>query len=181
MINYEEDSKKETTEDQLAYISRLANDQEALELQVSILEEDLKARKKELTGISRDKLPVAMKEVGMEKFKTTSGLIVDVSEKLTMSITKKNMPEAIIWLVANNLAALVKNQIVFTFDKGQEKECAELIEFLKGAGLLNYQTNESVNTSSVKSAVKELREDGVDIPMKLLGGFDVREAKITKA
>lgn len=176
-INFEEDTPVVSADD-LKNIAQLARQVVEGESEVADLEERLKAAKNRLKAVQEGALPEAMKAVGMTEFKTINGHSISVTETLYASIAAKNKAKAAQWLVNNNLAALVKEDLVVSFDKGQHDDVIALVDSLQKMGEYNISTSENINTGSVKSAIKELLEEGVDVPLELFGAYFLRKAVV---
>ena len=52
------------------------------------------------------------------------------------------------------------------------------IALLEDAGINNFNTAESMNTASIKSAIKELLGDGGEVPLELFGAHFARKAVV---
>lgn len=177
MSEFEEDGM--VTDAQLKTIAGLIKQQVLAEAKVSDLEGDLKEANKKLRKVSEVDLPDAMAAANFSLFKTDDGLLVEIDEKMSASISKKNKPAAIEWLMKNNLESLVKENVVVPFDKGESEKVKSFIEILEANGVSDFSVAPTVNTSSVKSALKELIEDGVEVPTETFGIFFMNKAKIT--
>lgn len=177
-IDYEEDSKPEISTDDLKNITMMAADVQQQEKGVSVIEEKLKAAKAELRKVQEIRLPEAMKNCGMETFVTTDGLKVSIKETMTASIAAKNKPDAAKWLLANELGALVKEDVTIGFDNGNNEGVQDLVNLLTENGISNIKTSESMNTSTVKSAIKELLAQGKEVPLELFGVYFIRKATV---
>lgn len=169
------------TDAQIKVISNLIKMQVELEDNVAEAEAKLKDAKIKLRKICESDLPDAMAAAGMALFKTDNGLLVEISEKMTASISEKNKRAAIKWLMDNDLSSLVKENVVVPFDKGESEKVAALIDVLEANGVNDYSVSPSVNTSSVKSALKELIEQGVAVPKDTFGLFFYKQAIVKKA
>lgn len=176
-IDFEEDQTP-ITQDDLSNISRLARRVRENEQTVAIIEEQLKKAKAELRKVQEGDLPEAMKACNMEKFTTADGLNVSVSETLYATIAKKNKPAAAKWLIENELGALVKEDIIIGFDGDCHDVVQSVIKLLKEAEVTNVTTAESMNTASIKSAIKELLGDGKEVPLELFGAYFARKAVV---
>jgi len=178
MINYEEDARQNVSASDLKNITSLAGSVVRCEAEVERVELELKKARAQLKQVQERDLPEAMLACNMETFTTSDGLSVSVKETLYASIAKKNKAEAIQWLMNNELGALVKEDIVVAFDSGQRESVKSVIDILKGAGVTNFSTDETVNTTSVKSAIKELLGDGKEVPLELFGAYFARKAVV---
>jgi len=177
-INFEE--AVTVSGEQLQEISKLAQQQLDLEKLLEQTEQHLKTLKSQHKKIAVDLLPTAMQAAGMEKFTLTNGAQIDVKEALYMSIPKKNRADVALWLVEHGQETLIKNDVVIKFNKGEEDQVRGLTELLGDAGMGDrYSVEQDMNTASVKAAIRELLEQGEDVPLKLFGAYQETAAKIT--
>ena len=176
--NYEDDIAPPSNE-ALKEISDLAGLQLRQQAEVDKLTEQLKTATDKLRKTQEKDLPETMKAAGMEKFTTTESVSIEISETLYASISKKNKPAAIKWLMKNGQSSLVKEDVIVLFDKGDHKKAEKLFMQLKKK---NYPvvTNENINTGSVKSVIKEFLEQGEEVPLEIFGAYFHRKAVITK-
>lgn len=181
-INFEDDTGLAVTDAQLKTIAALAAHQVDLEAQVTRAEEELKKLEADLRKVSEIDLPQAMGEAGMEAFTLADGSSVTVGETLYASFPKKDpkRSDAIKWLMEHDLETLVKESVIVPFDKGDHEKVVQLTGVLEANGVNTYQVDETVNTASVKAAIKELLENGTDVPTDLLGAYSVRRAEVKK-
>lgn len=177
MIDYEKDLPDITKSD-LVNITNLTRQVIMQEQEVVRIEERLKKAKESLRKVQEVELPEAMKACGMDKFTTTDGHSVNVTETLYASVPKKNKAQAAKWLLNNGLGSLVKEDVVVSFDNGQHERVREAVAVLESRGFSNYALSESINTASVKSAIKELLADGKDVPLDLFGAHFARKAVV---
>jgi len=168
-INFEEDITGPTNE-QLTEISKLASIQQRQEADVEKLEGLLKTAKKALRKTSEDDLPGAMQAAGMEEFKTITGLTVKVKETLYASIPKARKPSAIAWLLDHAQSALIKEDVIIPFDKGDHDRMSALTASLEEGGY-TVVINETINTGSIKAMIKEMLENGQDVPLDTFGAY----------
>ena len=141
-INFEKDSAPISVGD-LDNITKLAADVVANEKEVARIEETLKQAKAVLRQVQDRDLPEAMLACGMETFVTTDGLKVSVKETLYASVSAKNKPAVAKWLIENDLGALVKEDVVVSFDGGGHEGVEALIQLLQDSGVNNFNTAES--------------------------------------
>lgn len=158
-------------------IAVLVDEHQHISRHIADLEDTLKKKKKQLHELEMNRLPDAMVAVGVETFTTTDGSVVTVKPVVQGSITKDNMPEATKWLRDHDAADIIKREITITFTKGQDDKAQELMTELTDAG---YTANnkESVHAQTLGSWAREKLEKGEEIPLKLLGIFHGRKAKI---
>lgn len=154
--------------EQIEQISKLVVQYVSLSKIVDDAEEKLKEHKKQLRKCVESDLPQAMGN--MESFTLKTGESVSIKETLYASIPKKNKDKAARWLEANDLGSLVKEDVTVGFQKGEQDLVTDLVIMLKDEGY-DYSVDESINTASVKSAIKELLADGKEVPMDLFGAY----------
>lgn len=174
MINYEDDDLTVTRE-QLAPLARLVQHLREQQQVVETLEEQLKGAKRELRKLEEEHIPELMAEIGLEMVTMENGQQLSVKEILYASISSKNKPEAIRWLVDHGQGSLVREDVTVPFDKGQMELAEALVAHLRSSGYTP-EVQENVNTTSVKSVIKELLEQGVDVPLDLFGAHFVKKA-----
>ena len=177
-IDFEDDAKPVITKDILSNITAMAFSVKQREHAVAAIEETLKKAKAELRKVQEHDLPEAMLACNMETFVTADGLNVSVKETLYASIAAKNKVAASKWLIENELGALVKEDVVIGFDGGNHDAVQELIDKLTLLGTKNVSTSESMNTASIKAAIKELLGDGKEVPLELFGAYFSRKAVV---
>ena len=175
-IDFEE--KVEISTEQLNEVSKLAQQQVKLEAELKKKEDELKKVKQNLYNIQEKALPDLMQSIGLEDFTLSNGSHISVKETLYASISKQNKPGAIKWLSENDLESLVSCVVSVPFDKGDGDGVQELLDVLTECGYENIISDEKVNTSSVKSAIKELLEDGEEVPLELFGAYYARKAVV---
>lgn len=169
------------SDEQIKVISNLIKLQVVHECKVASAEATLKEAKKQLRKVAEIDLPDAMTAAGMALFKTDNGLLVEISEKMTASISAKNKPAAIQWLMEHDLESLIKENVVVPFDKGEAEKVKNFVEMLEANGVSDFSVAPTINTASVKSSLKELIEEGVDVPNDTFGLFFFKQAIIKES
>jgi len=86
------------TDTELLTISNLVKEQVLAEDKIETLSADLKELSARLRQLSEEHIPAALKAVGTSQFRTDDGLEVDVKEKMSASVSKKNKPLVVAWL-----------------------------------------------------------------------------------
>ena len=163
----------------LSQVSKLANQQLKVEELVASLEKDLKEAKQQLRSIAEDNLPSAMAEHNITELKLEDGSMISVSKFYSASITKDKQSEAFRWLVDNNYADLIKNQVATNFVRGQEEDAEAFASELAERGM-PVNTKKWVEPMTLKAFVKDQVEKGRPIPTELFGIYIGDKAKITK-
>lgn len=172
------DEPMEVSTEALQSIAALAFQQLELEQRIKKGNTLLKELNQQRMKIAEIDLPEAMAAIHIAEFALETGQGIKVTEKLYASIPKKNKPEAIKWLIKHKQSALVSTNIVLMFDKGEQ---AKVNMMLKRLEKYNPVVDESVNTGSVKSMIKEMTRNTdtpIDVPLELFGAFWKKTAEI---
>lgn len=162
----------------LAKLSELANAQAEAELAVKRAEKALEEAQSDLKKIAEGTLPELMDSLGMEEFRTSTGLKITVKETIRASIPKPREAEAFAWLRAHHHDALIKRSVVCSFGKGEDEDARKLCEQLIAEGY-SFEDKQSVHAQTLSSFCREKLKKGEDIPMDLLGVFRQRSAAIS--
>jgi len=169
----------EVSDGELSKVSVLANKQLLLANEVAELEANLKAKKEELRLTSEQELPDAMQEVGLTEIILSTGEKISVKEFYNAHISKANQAVAYKWLVDNGHEALIKNDVLLKFDRGEAEKVDQTVSALKARGLAP-EVRQSVHHSSLKAFVKEQFTAGNDIPTEPFGIYIGSKAIIKK-
>ncbi len=156
------------SDDALLNISQLVQRQVGLEDKIGLAREALSSLERDLKKISEVDIPSAMREAGTRKFTTDNGLEVEISDKMSASVSKANKPLVVAWLRAHDFGSLVKNLVFAEFGRNEDEAASNAFELLRSAGIAPQQT-EDVNTTTLKAFAKEQMEAGNDIPIELFG------------
>ena len=162
---------------ELAFLIKKAS---AYEERIQREEETLKKLKEEHLNIIREQIPDLMMELGVEKMTTSEGATVEVRTLLHARIKGDDKEEAFAWLSDNGLGGIIKNEFKVRFARGEHDEAKKFEETLDSSGI-GYSNDESVHHQTLKSTLKELREQGVEFPEKLFGVYEYKEAKVQKS
>lgn len=165
-----------TASGDLAQLQELAEQQSRAEAKVAQIEAQLASAREELKDISERQMPELMDQIGLETFKTRSGLIINVKETIRASIPKANAARAFAWLKANGHEAMIKRVVAVQFGKGED----ERAEALRAALADDYEVDDkaSVHPSTLAAFVREKLENGDEIPLELFGVHRQRISKI---
>lgn len=162
---------------QLAKLSELADDLFKAQTEVDRLNLELAAAQKEVQRLQETALPEAMAAVGMDEFKTKSGLKITVEAKLSAKKLTEKHARALQWLRDNGQGGLIKTVLGIPFAKGSDADADAMLEKLAGEGIAAVKQVE-VHHSSLAAAIKRMMEEGVDVPLELLGGYSRDVAKV---
>lgn len=164
---------------ELSRLSNLASEQAAAEAEVARLEGELTKARERLRDFAERQVPELMDSIGIEEFKTSSGLKIKVDETIRAGISVANGPKAFAWLRENNHAALIKRAFSVTFGKGQDEKADAFAKELEAQGL-DADDKTTVHPSTLAAFVREKLRNGDEIPLDLLGVHRQRFAKIMK-
>ena len=166
------------TSNSLAALSDLAEQQAALEEQIIETEQVLAILKKRHTDIAEERLPALMEELEIDKFETRSGLKIDVKEKVRAHINKANQAAAFKWLYENGHEHLIKNEVKVQLLAGEDDLAERVATAVSDAAGREPERKLSVHSGTLSAWVREMMENGEDIPTDILGVFRQRTAKI---
>ncbi len=156
-------------------ITKLAEAQHAAQVKVENLGNLLHEAKEELRDIAERKLPAKMDELGLSEYKTTSGVFVQVKEKIRASLAVENRPKGFAWLEENGFGGMIKSSVVVGFKRDQLPEANELVDSLRSEGKLA-NLERKVEPATLTAFVKEQLMLGKDIPLEVFGVFRQRES-----
>jgi len=161
---------------ELSKLSQLAEKQAAAAAKVADLEAQLNAAREELRDIAERQVPELMDQIGIDEFKTTTGLKIKIEETIRASIPKAKAPLAFAWLKNNGHGALIKRVVSVAFGRGEDEKADELRQRL--ADEFEVDDNSSVHPSTLAAFVREKLRNGEEIPLDLFGVHRQRIAKI---
>ena len=178
MIDYENESVQQAPDEtQLNVISQLAAKQVRLDIECQQLEANLKAKQKELRQVQEKDLPDAMAAAGCKAYTTQDGRGITIKEDISASLSEGKKGPAIEWLRSNGYGDIVSEDVTVAFGKGEEPAARALVEKLAEEGLLPVRKT-NVNTATLKALIRELKAQGVDVPMETLGAYEWSKAII---
>lgn len=167
--------------DKLQQISFLADRQRDIELEITRLDDLLKAEKLKLAKVAETELPALMDELELDEITTKSGLKVKVKENIRAQISEERNPAAIAWLEEHGFSNLVRREFVILFNR-EDSAWANKFQgdMKKRKKQLNVKRKQTVNPSTLKSWVSHELEKGEieDFPEELFGVFKQRVSKV---
>lgn len=173
---YAKYAQRPASDDALAQLSQLAEDQLAAQTAVKDAEEALKQRQKELRDIAEVQVPELMDSLGMKEFETTSGIKIKVDKKYRASIKADMTDQAMRWLRDNGHEALIKRELKMTFGMGEDGLAQEAIDRL---GDTPFDDKSKVENPTLVKMVREALEAGKEVPEELFNVFPQRFTKVT--
>lgn len=159
-------------------ISELVDKQEHLEAELKTTNETLAVHEKELA----DLLAAEGFAIG-SKIALSNGRNIVIKDFFSASIPAQSSinsakdPEkmeelaykkeqCLKWLDENNLGDVIKNNLVVSFDRGENDKSKKLMEELEDQGLA-FIKDESVHPMTLKATLKEAMKDGKNIPFDI--------------
>jgi hypothetical protein len=176
---FQRDAMRVPTQDELTQLTETISALYESEAMIKDLEAVTKELKDRVQKIKREHIPTLMSDAGMAEFTTSTGLKVEIEDKIHASIAEKNMFSAIQWLIGNNLGHVIKRKFSLTYGMDEIEEQEKVKEVLD-SNSFQYEDKPSVAPSTLKKLVRECRETGLDIPIKVFGIYEYTEAKIVK-
>lgn len=153
-----------------------------LDLKASKLEKELKEVNEKIETTKKELCDLLLSEgIGSgSTVKLSNGRMLKVKDFFSASIPTQNQidsqkdPEkqfemqtkrdlALKYLEENNLADIIKNEVIVSFDKGENEKAKDLLLKLQEEGL--YASNEiNVNANTLKATLKKEFEKGTNLP-----------------
>jgi hypothetical protein len=180
-IDFETDAQVLTvTNSSLSSISELGKEALLIEADIEDLEKTLAEKKEQLRSITDERIPEALREIGMNKFEMIDGSIIEVKPFYSASIPADRRGEAYEWLRAHGYDDIIKNTVSVQFGRGEDDAAGELINVIRKQGLLPEQA-EKIESQTLKAWVREMVEQGTEFPSDLFGAYIGQKAKIKRA
>jgi hypothetical protein len=180
-IDFETDAQVLTvTNSSLSSISELGKEALLIEADIEDLEKTLAEKKEQLRSITDERIPEALREIGMNKFEMIDGSIIEVKPFYSASIPADRRGEAYEWLRAHGYDDIIKNTVSVQFGRGEDDAAGELINVIRKQGLLPDQA-EKIESQTLKAWVREMVEQGTEFPSDLFGAYIGQKAKIKRA
>jgi hypothetical protein len=179
----EEDMLADSAETPLAglgKISTLAERYTDLDEEIKDTETRLKVLKEQAREIAEKQLPDAMAEVGVAKFTLTDGSEVSVKPYYSAKISDDKREECFTWLQDHGHEALIKDEVVLTFNRGEHEKAEEFKAQLEEQGL-DYSGKMGVHPQTLTAFVKEQVESGAEFPLELFNVYIGQIAKIKRS
>lgn len=156
--------------EKLREISGLAQTLVNREIHIATMEEQLRKVKEEARVLREEMLPEAMAAVKLKDFTLTTGERIVVEPFFHCSLSGATKIRALNWLRATGRDGLIKRVVSVAFSKGKDGIANDLVQRLEGLGF-TAENKEDVNTTSFKALIKELVEEGKQVPLQDLGVY----------
>tara|TARA_R110002167_G_scaffold93122_2_gene249844 strand:+ start:39710 stop:40261 length:552 start_codon:yes stop_codon:yes gene_type:complete len=164
--------------DGLAQLSQLAADLYLAETFAVEAMAIAKLRQQEADHIANVLIPELMEELGMEEFKTTSGIKLGIRDVYRASIPAARREEAYAWLDSQNEGSMIKHSVVTGFPRDRAEAAETLRAKLEAEGY-TVKSAQKIEPATLKKWVKDRLEAGEVVPMDLFGAARFKQAKIT--
>jgi len=180
-IDFESDAQAITVQDNsLAAISELGRQAILIEKDIEDLEATLAEKKEALRNLTDERIPDALKEIGMKSFEMADGSEIEIKPFYSASIPADRRGEAYEWLRAHGFDDIIKNTVSVQFGRGEDDAAGDLINVIRKQGLLPEQA-EKIESQTLKAWVREMVEQGTEFPTELFGAYTGLKAKIKRA
>jgi len=164
----------------LSKISTLAAAYTDLDEEIKDAETRLKILKESARQIAEVQLPNAMAEVGVAKFTLTDGSEVTVKPFYSAKISDDKREECFTWLQDHGHEALIKEEVVLTFNRGEHEQAEEFKAQLEQQGM-EFSGKMGVHSQTLTAFVKEQVESGAEFPLELFNVYIGQIAKIKRS
>lgn len=187
LIDFEEDSKVQTTESQQAKVLTLAKSMLDAKAEVDRLKEELRVAENFYDKIRHDLLPMEIRNSGIDGIKM-GGYEISVGFKVRASMKpvedEASRAKAALWLASVGRDALVKKSVVMEVGK-EEMEVIDRIrdELKQRYQEYNTRSNYDIHHSTLSSTIRKMVEAGETVPSADEIGINLfmgDEAKVKK-
>lgn len=168
MTDYEAYLEPTNNTDALGKIASLAEKMAGLDSQIADAEELLGRLTRERDDIAERRLPELFDEVNMKEFVTTQGVHLALKDKIHHSVSKDRKSAAMKWLEEHGHGGMIKNTVVVAFNRGQEEAATEFIANLSPE-FENVRTDKEVASASLGALIRNLIEEGKEVPRDIFG------------
>lgn len=168
-----------TTKDR---IKALVLRQISLEDEIDDKEEELKSLKRQLNQVRTKDLPELADELEVTLIRLDNGDTIEIKDTIRASLPARADRRAIglAWLRDNGHDGLIQRELKLSFGRGDDDIASSTKEQLEETGLIVFD-KESVHPQTLAAFIREQLENGEEIPLDVLGGHEMREAKIKRS
>jgi len=159
-------------------ISKACQEYVKTEQEIADLEALVKL-KKEVLRQNNETIVTLMEERGVKSIKMSDGNSVDIKPFYTGSISEEKKEEAFEWLRKEGYDDIIKNQVVIKFGRAEDDKADKLFSDLASKGL-DADRNVKVEPMTLKGFIREMIENGKDLPMDTFGVFVGHKINIKK-
>lgn len=173
------------SEDKLDLIRNLGDAQVTLKAEIADLQEKLERKAAELKTNEEVLLANAMKDAGMSSFTLTNGFHIKMDNVVRASIAKRNLEEAMEYLIANKWGGMIKREVSISIPKDDAwKKLVKQIEVaLRKVNEgrkhpVEWEVSMGVHSGTLTAHVKECDREGKPVNEQLLGVFRMTRAVV---
>lgn len=148
--------------------------------QIATSEEYLDALKKEYKEISEKILPEAFNNLGLKSLALVDGTTINLQDTVAATINDENRTAAHGWLRENGFGDIIKNEIIVSFGKDEDKYADAIYDRLLHEGGLQPIRQEKVHPQTLKAFVKERLKSGEPFPADTFKLFVGVAARVNK-
>ncbi len=170
--------KKDFEVNEVDPISKACQDYLKSEEEINNLELMIKAKKESLRQ-QNELIVQLMEERGVTSIRMKDGQSVDIKPFYTGSITKEKQEEAFQWLRDNGYDDIIKNQVIVKFGRAEDEQALKVWNSLMNEGL-DTERNTKVEPMTLKGFIREMIENGKELPMETFGVFVGHKINIKK-
>ena len=170
--------KKDFEVNEVDPISKACQDYLKSEEEINNLELMIKAKKESLRQ-QNELIVQLMEERGVTSIRMKDGQSVDIKPFYTGSITKEKQEEAFQWLRDNGYDDIIKNQVIVKFGRAEDEQALKVWNSLMNQGL-DTERNTKVEPMTLKGFIREMIENGKELPMETFGVFVGHKINIKK-
>jgi hypothetical protein len=151
---------------------------------VILAEANLEAAKLKLKNLVEREIPDHMVTMRLSECKLADKTKITIDRKIRASLPAlKDDPTkraaAIEWLAANGHGGVIKNHVGVDLSRGEDARADELRVELEARGF-EVEAVKDVHHTTLSKLVRELLEDGAEVPRDKINVFDQKIAKITR-
>lgn len=132
---------------------------------LALLEQDVKKQKEKIRQLEQDVIPEAFAAMGgISSFDTTDNMRVSVKEDFKVSVAAAGKESAYRFLEESGMGGVIKSKLTLEFGMHERSQLAYAVNVIREGLQLEPTCANTVHPSTLKSTVKELLAQGVDIP-----------------
>lgn len=155
--------------DKLGQIMALANKMEALHVLQTEKIQELEVITEDGKRIQEVLLPDLMTEVGLTELTLTSGRKIIIKRDIFTNVSKERFDAAEKWLIANNMASIIKTQVIVP------DEFVTQLMLMK----LPFEVKKSIHPQTLKALVKEqIEQNNSTFPKETFAVFEKTMAMV---
>lgn len=176
----QKEEKEEQVKKKLGELSKMINDMELLENQISDVKKTLNTLNEQHSLLSNVRIPDLFDEIGLSQVKLPDGSSVEIKRKYAATITAANAHACLKWLNEHGHGSLIKHDVAVSLKKEEKEEYKELIKGLCELGV-TFKDKKYVHHSTLAAFVKGMMESGdPDFPQDLFKVYPLRSTKVSK-